>query len=152
GDGAEIDGVLQSIDPLRTAGKLGDVTVLRAASLLALQSALRGKSYDIVHLVTPFNSSGTSRPVTGETLGYLLGEPSLRLLVLRTHGGTDMAREVHRTGVPAVISLPGDGETRAFVDALYQVLADGCPIEVCTAEGRKAIMVEEGFDNPRWAL
>jgi tetratricopeptide (TPR) repeat protein len=161
---------------LQSAGRFGEIRTLASASLPSLQAALTSGSYDVVHAVCQAehrggkdrlllrDRDGNPRPVDGDVFGYFIRESPIRLLVLtaREDGKPlhhdalpGVAAGANRAGVPAVVVIRGTispRATSAFLRAFYKVLADGCPVEACVAEGRKAILTVEGLDNPQWAL
>ena len=150
----------------------GAVRVLRKATLPDIQDALRAEKHDIVHLIGRGetgegdgrlllrNRRGGVQAVDAEMFGYLLRYSPVRLLVLNANdAGTGsllgVGEGANRAGIPAVVAMQGSispDAAREFSRQFYQVLSDGCPVEACVAEGRKAIMAVAGLDNPQWAL
>ena len=159
--GNGISNVRASLEPLLRAGKLGHVELLQQPTLRALRPALRDRPYHVVHLIADCDDAGRllmgDRTFTGEALELLLHDAPVRLLVLCVREcvagtGLQLAAETNRFGVPAVLALQHAGDTAPFLDDMYALLAEGCPLEKCVAEGRKAMVIYSGWEKPHWAL
>jgi tetratricopeptide (TPR) repeat protein len=152
----------------------GELRVLRTASLSAIQAALRPGTFDMVHLIGEAESpggtgrlllrtdAGAALPVDGEMFGYYLRTSPVRLLVMTAAGSAtaaggsllSAAEGANRAGI-AVVAMQGPISKEAanvFSRTFYEVLAEGCPVEACVAQGRIAIMGTVGLDHPQWAF
>jgi hypothetical protein len=137
---------------------------LDGGTLPALQRRIR-KEYHVLHFIghgrydenvqdgaLAFEGAdGKTRLVTGRDLGVIIGYPSLRLVVLNACEGARGARDdpyggvAHALvgrGIPAVIAMQfaiSDSAALLFSQSFYQDIADGIPVDVATAETRRAI-------------
>ena len=147
---------------------LVEVVRLEEATLGALHRQLRRDTYHIFHFIghggfDPHTQAGTlamedehgrSRMV-GEELGTLLHDhQSLRLAVLKSCAGarggrsdpfSGTAQSLIQQGIPAVVAMQfeiTDEAAITFSHVLYEAIADGYPLDVATAEARKAIYAD----------
>lgn len=172
--------ISQLTEDLRELVKNGDlnITVLREASLLALQKQLRKAEYNVLHYIGHGhfseedgegylvfeNNQGRSQFVSGGKLGPLLhDEETLRLTVLNACSTSvsaeakpfsGVATSLVQAGIPAVVAMQTavtDDAALQFSQAFYQAIADGCPIDYSVSEARKSIDSLAGH-TVEWAI
>lgn len=170
----ERSNLLAAVQPLQQAGRV-EVDVLPAATLPALQQALRANDYHIFHFighggfdearrdgVLLLESDDRGLPVSGEVIGtYLCDHRSLRLAVLNAcEGGRSdrqdpfagVAQTLMQQGIPAVIAMQfeiTDTAAIMFAGGFYAAVAAGLPVDAALADARRAIF---GQPNPtEWA-
>jgi tetratricopeptide (TPR) repeat protein len=108
---------------------------------------------------------GKSRPLSGEHLGMLLENKPTRLVFLNacdtaraaTQAGHDpfsgVATALVMKGILAVVAMQfpiSDGAAIAFTKRVYELLAQGFPIDAAAAEGRQSIILNES-GSMEWA-
>lgn len=98
------------------------------------------------------NESGGSDPVSFDRLATLLGDGTLRLVVLNACEGArsseveplkGVAQSLVRAGIPAVaaMQLPVSDEAAVnFTRAFYRSLSRGEPVEAAVARGRRSVL------------
>lgn len=106
------------------------------------------------------NSNGKPQPVTGEHLQHLLAEKStIQLVVLNAcHGGSaaasNIALQLTYNGLPYVVAMQEEIHIKAasaFIQAFYEALAKGEPIDVAVTLGRTKIVTDLP-GAPDWCL
>jgi hypothetical protein len=140
------------------------------ATVEALQDALRG-DYRILHFgghgragtLLLEEEDGLAHPVGAEALAVLLGDSGVSLAVLNAcetgaqAGGpfAGVAPSLVRAGLPAVVAMQApmpDASAKRFSRTLYAALADGLSLDAAVTEGRKAVALYTGMDQPDWAI
>lgn len=164
-----------SLKGLPSGGTVGRVDTLPRATLPRLQEQLR-RGYQVLHFIGHGtftggkgylifeDEGGAARRLDAETLSYFLRDTPTRLLFLNAcetalnpakDSPLGVAHAAHAAGIPAVVAMQdtvADSTAAVFAFAFYQALAEGCPLETCMAEGRKAIIVAVGLDRADWAI
>jgi hypothetical protein len=137
---------------------------LDGGTFAALQERIREK-YHVLHFIGHGHydengqdgvlalegTDGNSHLVTGRDLWTIIGYPSLRLVVLNACEGArgamndpfgGVAQALVRGGIPAVIAMQfeiSDSAALLFSQSFYRDIAAGIPVDVATAETRRAI-------------
>jgi hypothetical protein len=141
---------------------------LETPTLSNLQRWLRREACHILHfighggfdarseegLLLFCDEKGRGREITGEELGMVLHDHSLRLAVLNACEGArssrsdpfaGVAQSLVRQGVPAVVAMQfeiSDAAALVFAPEFYTAVADGYPIDAALAEARKRLRAE----------
>lgn len=175
GVGSKRDDLLTALRAKQDDGQL-EIDLLPAATLAALQQALREGDYHVFHFIgrggfdetdhgaalVLEDGDGCGSPVGGQEIGALLSDHrSLRLAVLNSVGGgrsdwrdpgAAMAQALLRRGIPAVVTMQFElthAAATAFAGSFYPAIAAGLPVDAALAEARAAI---HGAANPiEWA-
>jgi hypothetical protein len=159
--------------------RMVQITVLRQATLQAVQKMLREEEYHILHYMGHAHfraedgegflifedSERSSHLISGRKLKVLLqDQPLLRLVVLNAcstsaAGETDpfsgVATSLVEAGIPAVVAMQvsiGDSAALQFAQVFYEALAGGRPIDAAVAEGRQAIDFISSEHSLEWAI
>jgi hypothetical protein len=164
-----------SLKGLQAGGKVGRVDTLPRATLPRLQEQLR-RGYQVLHFIGHGtfaegkgylifeDDDGAAKLVNAETLSYFLRDTPTRLLFLNAcqtalnltkASPLGVAHAAHAAGIPAVVAMQDtvvDSVAAVFAFAFYQALAEGCPLESCMAEGKKAVVGVVGLDRADWAI
>ena len=173
--GSQRDDVLTALRASQRDGQL-EIDFLPAATLAALQQALREGDYHVFHFIgrggfdetgheaalVLEDGDGHGSPVGGPQIGALLSDHrSLRLAVLNSVSGgrsdwrdpgAAVAQALLRRGVPAVVTMQFElthAAATVFAGSLYPAIAAGLSADAALAEARAAIY---GALNPvEWA-
>jgi CHAT domain len=171
----EIEMICKGVKNLCSAGKVGQVDILRNATAQSLQRKLR-QGYQVVHFIGHGtfeqdmgylmleDEKGKAQRLDGQTLRYLCREASLLLIFLNSCLGAvpsqqpslfGTAHAALAAGIPAVVAMQSvieDELAATFANEFYETLAEGSPLDVCVAEGRKAIMRHVTPERVDWAI
>jgi outer membrane protein assembly factor BamD (BamD/ComL family) len=145
------------------------VEFMERASILALQRRLGRQRYHVLHymghgafdeysgqgVLVMENENGLGQLVDGSSLGVLLRDmQAMRLVFLNAcdtaratrHQGLDpfagVAAAIVMAGIPAVVAMQfpvSDEAAITFSGTFYRLLAQGDPVDVAVAEGRRAL-------------
>lgn len=164
-----------AVEMLEARGLL-QVERLDHATLMALQQRLRQQDVHLLHFIghgafDPTTQEGLllfeeesrlSRPVSGQTLGTLLGGHPPALVFLnacegaRTSTGNafaGVAQGLIQQGIPAVIAMQtavSDAAAIALSQEFYGALADGYAVDSALVEARKAVFA--AGNEVEWAV
>ena len=164
-----------AVEMLEARGLL-QVDRLDHATLMALQQRLRQQDVHLLHFIghgafDPTTQEGLllfeeesrlSRPVSGQTLGTLLGGHPPALVFLnacegaRTSTGNafaGVAQGLIQQGIPAVIAMQtavSDTAAVALSQEFYGALADGYAVDSALVEARKAVWA--AGNEVEWAV
>jgi tetratricopeptide (TPR) repeat protein len=149
-----------------------EVDFMEHASILALQQRLTRRSYHVLHymghgafddytgqgVLVMQNEEGLGQLVDGSSLGVLLRDVlTMRLVFLNACDTAMVTREqgldpfagvasaMVMAGIPAVVAMQfpiSDHAAITFSGTFYPLLAQGNPVDVAVAEGRRAIRLE----------
>jgi Tol biopolymer transport system component len=167
--------VREALADLEEAGRV-QLDRVPTGTLADLRSTLRTGKYHVFHFIGHgrFDEAagdgvlalegpgGRAQVVSGTDLGAMLaGQRSLRLVVLNScegaRGGLNdpysgTAQSIVYQGIPAVVAMQfeiTDTAAITFTHSLYDVVADGYPLDAAMAEARNAVRDEA---NPvEWA-
>jgi formylglycine-generating enzyme required for sulfatase activity len=145
-----------------------EVVVLEDPDLPALRAALDARPFEILHFsghvskdwasgkrVLLLGDPAGARAVSGHELADgLRNSPGLRLVVLNADHTAEVALDLVRAGVPAVVAMQAGIEDRMaiiFSGALYHRLAAGDPVETAVAAARQALHAQAP-EVGAWAL
>lgn len=106
---------------------------------------------------------GLARPMGAEGLAVLSGDSGISLAVLNAYETgarasgpfAGIAPALVRAGLPAVVAMQApmpDASATRFSRTLYAALADGLSLDAAVTEGRKAVALYAGMDQPDWAI
>jgi tetratricopeptide (TPR) repeat protein len=148
------------------------VEFMEHASILALQQRLTRRPYHVLHymghgafdeytgqgVLVMQNEQGLGQLVDGSSLGVLLRDVlTMRLVFLNACDTAQVTREqgldpfagvasaMVMAGIPAVVAMQfpiSDQAAITFSGTFYPLLAQGNPVDVAVAEGRRAIRLE----------
>jgi outer membrane protein assembly factor BamD (BamD/ComL family) len=148
------------------------VEFMEHASILALQQRLTRRPYHVLHymghgafdeytgqgVLVMQNEQGLGQLVDGSSLGVLLRDVlTMRLVFLNACDTAQVTREqgldpfagvasaMVMAGIPAVVAMQfpiSDQAAITFSGTFYPLLAQGHPVDVAVAEGRRAIRLE----------
>ncbi len=149
--------------------------VLHNATTRALRDALM-EDYHILHFIghgsfdegvgrLAFeNDEGDTDLMSGRTLGTLLKNSSVRLVVLNACQSAQNTQTVRAftgvgpalvsAGIPAVTAMQfvvGDDSALVFAQDFYAMLSRYLPIDECVSRAREGLMLEAGVENVDWA-
>jgi len=148
------------------------VEFMEHASILSLQQRLARRPYHVLHymghgafddytghgVLVMQNEKGLGQLVDGSSLGVLLRDVlTMRLVFLNACDTAQVTREqgldpfagvasaMVMAGIPAVVAMQfpiSDQAAITFSGTFYPLLAQGNPVDVAVAEGRRAIRLE----------
>jgi hypothetical protein len=115
------------------------------------------------------DAHGKSRFLDADELGILFSATSVRFVFLaacqtaqvgaagdgRPHPSRGVAQALVQAGIPAALGMqaviPAESAV-AFAREFYAALADGWPVDACSVEGRRAVMLAAGLGRPDWGI
>jgi hypothetical protein len=149
--------------------------VLHNTTTRALQKALLDP-YHVLHIIGhgTFDEGvgklvfedeyGDAVPVSGGTLGTLLKNTSVQLVVLNACQSAQNSPNAQalagvgptlvEAGIPAVVAMQfviGDDSARIFTEDFYDMLSRYLPVDECVAHARQGLMLKTGVGNVGWA-
>jgi len=168
----ERDNLQRALSPLIEAGSVELEWLERPATLGALLKTLRAHTFHALHYVGHGayerdaergvllfeNESGWAVPVSGDKLGTVLHDSSLRLATLNACEGARTARTDPFAGVagalvqrdiPAVVAMQfeiSDEAAIVFAGGFYESLTAGLPVDASLGEARLAMLAERSED------
>jgi hypothetical protein len=177
---AELQQVRQALQPLVAQGKV-TLDVLDHATPDLLQSRLR-RPIHVLHFsghgvldpggtgrLVLEDAHGESRFLDADALSILFSATSVRFVFLaacqtaqvgaagdgRPHPSRGVAQALVQAGIPAALGMqaviPAESAV-AFAREFYAALADGWPVDACSVEGRRAVMLAAGLGRPDWGI
>lgn len=172
----EVSHIEDSVKDLIAAQKIGRLDILRRTTLPKLQRKLREHPYHVLHymghggvshdegFLALEDEGGNTCWIDAERLSYFFRVTPLQLLVLNAcqtavtpqkNAVLGVAQSALAAGIPAVVAMQAkikDEHAAAFAHEFYLSLAEGCALEWCMAEGRKAIVARSTLDRLDWII
>jgi hypothetical protein len=163
--------VIEGLAALPQGSKI-QVQVLQHATVGSLQEALH-RPHQVLHYVGPGGwragtregtlsleaDGGEAHPISAAQLEYLIRDTSVRMVVLDVSQQEGMGVAVEVAGVlvaeglPAAVALQlaiSGSSATIFATEFYRALAEGWPVDVAVAEGRKAVMAATDLGVADW--
>jgi len=162
--------LLTALEGLLSEGRVVVDTLEGRPTVEALQDALRHGAR-ITHFsghgragfLALEDEDGWAHWVSADGLAVLLGDSGVGLALLNAcetgaqPGGPfgGVAPALVRAGLPAVVAMQApmpDESAVHFARNFYAALADGLPVDTAVTEGRKAVALTLGMNQPDWAI